>query len=163
MDKIEWRPVKGFEDKYEVSNTGMLRRKAYLLKTYPSKKGGHHQVNLGAQRRTYLHRLIAEAFLPEPLIPKIWVNHKNGNPSDNHVENLEWCTPGENIAHGYQVNGRIAYQSKPVAALDAKGNVVATYASVALAAKTLAVTPRAIHSALQKNHKCCSFSWVLLR
>jgi hypothetical protein len=110
------------------------------------RKGGHHQINLGLHRRTYVHRLVAEAFLGQPDPARIWINHKNGDPSDNRVENLEWCTPGENIAHGYRHNGRINYNSRAVVATDENGEVLLEFKSMADAAKAIGVTPGAVKS-----------------
>lgn len=159
MDKeIIWRPVKGLEDRYEVSNTGLVRTKPRLLKSFPARKGGHHQINLGLHRRTYVHRLVAEAFLaPDPSRP--WVNHKNGNPSDNRAENLEWCTPGENIAHGYRQNGRKHYADAPVIATTADGEIVEEYKSCAEAARVKGVTRGAIASAMRRNGRCAGLFW----
>lgn len=158
--EIIWRPVKGLEDAYEVSNTGLVRRKAYLLKSVVTPKGGHLQINLGLHRRTYVHRLVAEAFLGEPEEGKIWVNHRNGNPQDNRAENLEWCTPGENIAHGYRHNGRVNYNSRAVAATDESGEVLLEFKSMSDAAKHLGVTPAAVRSAVTRGGKCGGYLWV---
>lgn len=157
-NEIIWRPVKGLEDRYEVSNTGLVRSKPRILKSFPALKGGHHQINLGVQRRTYVHRLVAEAFLaPDP--ERLWVNHKNSDPSDNRVENLEWCTPGENIAHGYRHNGRVHPAAVAVVAVSENGEILETYRSLADAARAKKVTKGSIASAVRRGGRCVGLFW----
>lgn len=56
----------------------------------------------GEQKHFYVHRLIAEAFIPN-MENKPQINHKDGNPSNNSISNLEWVTPGENIRHAIKM------------------------------------------------------------
>merc|ERR1712032_70767 len=53
----------------------------------------------------YIHRLVARAFLGLPPSREHWqVHHKYGDPSNNHVDNLEYVTPAQNIKHSYDLN-----------------------------------------------------------
>ncbi len=107
MNEI-WKPVKGFECLYEVSNKGNVRslkwyggNKVKQLKQAEGKHG-YCQVNLcnGKGNMRYVHRLVAEAFIPNPNnLPCI--NHKDENPKNNCVENLEWCDQKYNCNYGH--------------------------------------------------------------
>ena len=58
----------------------------------------------------YVHRLLAMCFLPK-IDNKEFINHKDGNPKNNSLSNLEWCTKSENIYHAYQTGLRVAAPS----------------------------------------------------
>ena len=113
-----WRPVVGYEGLYEVSNTGVVRALERTVvgrnqvttfnRVYPARIMSFHylprnyiQVFLAKNGKTkgYLvHRLVAEAFIPNPE-NKPEVNHKDRNPANNTVENLEWVSKQENMDH----------------------------------------------------------------
>lgn len=103
----EWRPVVGFEGLYEVSDWG--RVKSFPKTTRKSekiigrKRGDYYEVTLWKNKkeelRTGVHCLVAKAFIPNPNNYPI-VNHKDENPSNNCVENLEWCTYPYNVTYG---------------------------------------------------------------
>nr|DAU34292.1 MAG TPA: homing endonuclease [Caudoviricetes sp.] len=61
------------------------------------------QNSTGKRKDLYIHRLVAENFIPNPHY-KQYANHKNTIRNDNRVENLEWCTAKENIEYTLQVN-----------------------------------------------------------
>ena len=110
-----WKPIKGFENKYEVSNLGNVRSldrysrgksgsrkfvKGKVLK--PQSASGYLQVYLlldGKQKWFKIHRLVADAFIPNPNhLPLI--NHIDGNTLNNNECNLEWCDCRYNVIHG---------------------------------------------------------------
>lgn len=158
---MEWRDIPGF-DMYEVNAEGQVRRKAQILKpgSIPS---GHLTVALcrgkGKPKSMYVHRLVAQAFLDNP-DSKPLVNHKNGNPKDNRITNLEWVTYSENVAHGYRSNGRRVKTELKVLAVDDNGEAIMSFRSGADAAKMLGVTTRAIWSAVQRQGKCKGYFWI---
>ena len=107
MIKIEnvevygWEAVKGFERLYKVSPNGEIYsvRSDKILSSFIA--AGYKQVELnlcGRASKHLIHRLVAEAYLPNPKgLP--CVNHKDGDKLNNNVSNLEWCTYKENMEH----------------------------------------------------------------
>lgn len=90
-----WLPVKGYEGRYSVSNRGDVKSHLtgkLLVQSYNT--FGYKQVSLhksGKQDTKTVHRLVAEAFLPNPNnLP--YINHKDEDKTNNDVSNLEWCT-----------------------------------------------------------------------
>ena len=105
-----WKDVKGYEGKYKVSNKGRIKslnyqnsKKEKLLHLRIGKKRqGYLDVMLSSknvQKRHKIHRLVAEAFIPNPNnYPEI--NHIDEDVSNNNVNNLEWCTKLYNLNYG---------------------------------------------------------------
>lgn len=105
----KWLSVKGYEGLYEVSNQGNIRRVGGKVLSPKPGKLGYKVVSLtmnGYFKKYLIHRLVADAFIPNPQ-DKPYVNHKDGNKSNNCVENLEWVTPSENIKHSYDYGLRL--------------------------------------------------------
>jgi hypothetical protein len=103
LDGEEWKEIHGIW----VSNLGRHKNKFGVISINKSKDSGYSCVGTGSKCKntfkTYLlHRLVAEAFLYKPSELHIEVNHKDRNPSNNHVSNLEWVTKQENIQHSSQ-------------------------------------------------------------
>lgn len=72
----------------------------------------------GKRHYCKVHRLVAEAFIPNP-DNKPFVNHKDCNPCNNAVDNLEWCTPKENVAYMDKLDRRVS-KTVRVKAIDIK-------------------------------------------
>lgn len=98
-----WKTVPHCE-KYEVSSAGQVRVRKTGRVLKPDSCSGYPRVNLvtgrTSRKRYFIHKLVAEQFIPNP-DGKIQVNHINGKKGDCRVENLEWCTPSENMKHAY--------------------------------------------------------------
>lgn len=102
----EWRDVKGYEGFYQVSDLGNLKsNKGY--KKASINQDGYYQTTLyknGVKRNVLVHRLVAEAFLPNPY-NKPTVNHIDGNKLNNKLDNLEWATNKEQTQHAIKKLG----------------------------------------------------------
>lgn len=115
----KWNDINGYEGIYEVSDLGKVRTsknkttvssfhgerrwKQRVLKQKTDKKG-YKRVSLwkDQKEKTFqVHRLVAEAFIPK-VENKDCVNHIDGNPSNNYLNNLEWCNHAENLFHAYK-------------------------------------------------------------
>ena len=115
MEQVTWRPIAGYEGRYEVSNDGKVRS----MDIYVNCRGGKTRLSKGRIKPTYannrgylmvslckdntttrylVHRLVAQAFVPNTHI-KPQVNHIDGDNTNNRADNLEWVTDNENKAH----------------------------------------------------------------
>ena len=157
-----WKDIPSFIGVLQASNAGRIKRlpkyrntksggKAYMpqkilkqsVSTY-----GYYKLCISVNGKRYdllAHRLIAEAFVPNPK-NKPEVNHINGVKTDNKPENLEWCTTAENIQHA-QAIGLSAVQPKGSANKLAKelyqydlfGNLIKVWIGIKEACRTLKI------------------------
>lgn len=104
---IRWKTIEGYDGIFSVSELGLVKRGDVEL-TQQTNNAGYKYVDFwlyNKKKRFLVHRLVAIAFIPNPKWKK-QVNHKNGIRDDNKLENLEWCTNGENAKHSYDNLGR---------------------------------------------------------
>ena len=97
-----WKPVKGYEAYYAVSNIGRVSslRQGRIM-TPTDNVHGYMIVSFrvnGHRKNQYVHRLVAEHFIENPKNHK-YVNHIDYDVKNNRADNLEWCTQQENIKH----------------------------------------------------------------
>lgn len=128
LEGEEFRDVIGFENRYMISSHGRFFSKLTnkLLKQQ-TRNDGYKYLTLSMSGRNFrvlgisIHRVVAEAFLGKPSdelienclrtsLPVVPVNHKDGNKSNNHYSNLEWCTYSQNTFHSYA--NRLQVQKK---------------------------------------------------
>ena len=116
-EKEIWKPITGYEGKYEVSNQGKVKslsRTTYCGRNNRTVRNvgeriistknisqGYKKTDLfkgNIRKQFFVHRLVAHVFVPNPS-KKPNVNHLDGNKLNNRAENLEWVTQKENVHH----------------------------------------------------------------
>ena len=157
----EYRKIDGWP--YSVSNDGKVRndRTGHILKT--ACVCGYEQVHLwnnGKTKNYLVHRLVANAFVPNPQ-GKPEVNHKDGVKTNNCFLNLEWVTGRENKKHCREVLGKINKHPDPTAAHEACKKRVrcidtgTEYESITFAAKTIGVSQGSLSDHLLGRNRTC--------
>lgn len=150
-----WKTIEGY-NRYEVSNLGRIRSLNYKntgeMKILKGSKTGKDKKylslwlsdNNGNRKQFKIHRLVAEAFIPNP-DNKPQINHKDGNTFNNRIDNLEWCTNGENQKHAWDngLNHRtensidlpkyvgLINVQRPISLFDSNYNFINLYGSIA--------------------------------
>lgn len=110
-DGEKWSEIPGYDGKYFISSIGRVRNKK-IIRRPVKRKDGYIHLKLrkdGRDKMMMVHRLVAATFLRN-LTDELEVNHKNGDRSNNSLENLEIVTRSQNMKHrsrflGYTVAG----------------------------------------------------------
>ena len=126
----QWKDIEGFDGRYQISNLGRVKSCSRLIRVSHrgyvgyrktqekimkpcTMRNGYQYIEFhknGEQSREFVHRLVARAFIPN-LNNLPFVNHKDENPSNNNVDNLEWCTSKYNCNYGNR-NAKISKSRK---------------------------------------------------
>lgn len=183
MFKEIWRPIPGYEWLYLVSTLGRVKslgmyvrtkgeatahRKGRIL-TQIRNKLGYCKVTLcknGVHKDFRVHRLVAIVFVPNPYGYNV-VNHKDRNPSNNVVSNLEWCDAAYNITYdgARERSSETRYKNKkgfkPVSQYDMCGNFIAIHDSTASAARATGCRQGAIsNNCIGRSKSAGGYRWA---
>lgn len=170
-----WKDIKGYKSIYQVSNkgrvkslcretrcnkSGIMTRKERILKVFHFRK--YLYVFLydmqGKKHSTLLHRLVAQEFIPNP-DNLTEIDHIDGNPENNSVENLRWVTHKQNCNNPITLSKRIGQPSKhrkAVAAYNLDGTLYKIFPSVQLAAEETGAHRANIRKCINGKYKTCA-------
>ena len=164
---IIWKPILNYEGLYEISSDGRVYsvRNDKELKLCINEKG-YARVCLqkdGNKSWKRVHRLVAEAFIPNPL-NKPTVNHINRIRNDNRVDNLEWDDITEQvndperlrlISELMKINAYVESKKRPVVKKSTLGEVITVFESIHEAARSADTSPGNIWKCCNNSMKTC--------
>lgn len=146
----EWKLCK--DNRWSVSNMGRIKHNR-LQKEVGSVAPTGYVIFGSVDCTYYVHREVATAFVPNPHNYR-QVNHINGDKTDNRAENLEWCTPSDNIRHSHEtgLNPSIGARKRQVKYICSKGKEQ-LFESVSEAARSLNMSRSTLSNYLIGNVK----------
>jgi len=170
-----FKDIQGYEGCYQVSNYGRVENLSRLVpgklnsireiaeKLLSPRYDGHHYYKVAlhkdrARNNISIHRLVAVAFIPNPE-NKPFINHIDGNPLNNHADNLEWCTPSENVSHAFRIGLQKARYgtehpgARAVLQYTLSGELIRRYDYIRQAASETSIREEAIAQCLRGNNK----------
>lgn len=159
-----YKPIYKFPN-YKVNEYGDIRniKKNKLMSVY-TKDNGYKFVKLsnnGTSKECRVHRLVAEAFIPNPdNLP--FINHKDEDRGNNNVDNLEWCTSSYNNTYGTRTDKQSKAMMKEVCQYDINMNLIEVYSSINEAGEVCGIKPCNISNCIAGRSKTSGgFVWRL--
>lgn len=155
IDAMKWKYVPGYQNFYIISEYGHIASLPRVVKRqnqYPAGKTmavkgqlikqhitiDRYQAPIsknGVYKKLYPHQLVAKAFIKNIGNQEV-VNHKDGNPLNNHYSNLEWTSQSQNQLHSYKTGlskkriGAANCRSKRVEMIDDDNNILRVFGSM---------------------------------
>jgi len=184
----EWRDIPGFEGIYQVSSIGRVRSadrlvahsrsgaqtvRGRVMSPTPDRHGypRFFAFKDGAKPFFSVHRALMAAFVPRDDWQSMQVNHKDGNPRNCTLENLEWCTNSENRIHAYRVLkrtpsgagkfGELHHNSRRVVAKSIGTGEIRRFAAYSEAARHLGCAARDV-SACVRGEQRSAAGWMFM-
>lgn len=158
-----WKPIKGYDGKYYVSNYGRIKSTYHASEKFLSPRDagkGYMQVALFKDHKAknfFVHRIVAEHFVENPNGFE-FVNHKDENKGNNVYSNLEWCNASYNNAYGTRMQ---KVRKKVQQSLN--GVVIATYNSMTEAGEAIGQNSGSISRCCHGVYKTCGgYEWALV-
>lgn len=170
-----WKDIKGYEGLYQISNYGRVKSFNCEVNCYPNAKriikgrirkapidkDGYYRIGLSKdhkQKHYYVHRLVAEAFLPNPNNYKS-INHKDENKKNNRADNLEWCTIRYNNLYNNKIDKLTKSKYKKVIQYDVDMQLIAVYESIKQASSETGIKRAVIARACRGIKTKCGYNW----
>jgi|DEB0MinimDraft_6_1074348.scaffolds.fasta_scaffold05196_5 hypothetical protein len=162
MSEFEyWANVPRTFGKVQVSNMGNVRRYSnggYIPAQRTKTPYGYWSIAINGQHRL-VHRLVAQAFLPNPH-NKPYINHIDGVRDNASLENLEWCTQQENMAHAIgNKKWDASMNGKKIVCMTKDYQKVAIFNTQIEAAKLMECAQSSISAAIKRGTNCLGFKW----
>ena len=157
---LDMKRIPNFPD-YSATKDGKIYSHFSNIFLKPCKGGGYYKVGLSKNKKRFnkpVHRLVAQAFIPNPNNYGI-INHKDNNGENNNVENLEWCTYKYNTKHAID-NGHKKVYMRSVCQISMSGEILKTYKSITEASKEARISyPTICNVCKGKNLKAGGYYW----
>lgn len=137
---MPWRVIDTNQN-YLINEHGEIfsQNSQQIIKTFPDKDGYIKTHLYSREKKAYInyfvHRLVLETFIGPAPIGRTEVHHKDGNRSNNSLDNLEWVSRKENDSHVVHKVNKGSYEPVRVQQLDLEDNLIAEFASMSEAAR----------------------------
>ena len=162
---MRWKKIiyENVETNYSISEDGQVRNDKTGRILSNSLQNGYYSIRLSIRPNVGKHfrinRLVAQAFIPNP-DNKPFVNHIDGDKTNNNISNLDWVSPSENSFHAYQTGLRTGNRTKAICQYNLDGDLMMMYSSMSEAEHETKVSHTKISEVCQGRRRTAGeFQW----